>query len=57
MSEHNTFQAPKNQNISEAPSDLRTLLALNTAIEAARTSEANKKYIAAALEVKMLSNF
>jgi hypothetical protein len=57
MSENGTVQALKDQKIPEAPSGLRTLLALNTAIASARASEADKEYIAAALKVKTLADF
>lgn len=53
---NDTAQDLRNQNIPEAPEELKSLLALNTAIEAARASEADKQFIAAALEIKTLAD-
>lgn len=56
MKEHGTAQDLGNGNIPEPPLEIRSFLALNTAIEAARASEADKKFIAAALKVKALTD-
>lgn len=47
----------KNRDIPQVPSESRALLALNTAIQAARASEADKQFIAASLEIKKLADF
>lgn len=42
-------------NKQEIPLELKSLAALNAALKAARASEADKQFIAAALEVKALA--
>lgn len=52
-----TAQDAKNQNIPEIPTELESLVALNTAIAAARASEADKRFVVAALKIKTLVDF
>lgn len=57
MSKVSIIKDSENQKIPEAPMELRTLLALNTAIEMAGKSDENKLYIEAALDIKTLADF
>ncbi len=42
--------------VQETPKELKSLLALNTAIAAARASEADKEFIEAARQIKKLAD-
>lgn len=57
MSKNDTVSDFDVHIIQEAPSELECLIALNSAIEASRLAEADKKYIEAALEIKSLTDF
>lgn len=45
----------KSGKVQDAPAELKGLIALNSALETARTSETDKKFIRAALKIKTLA--
>jgi|GEM_PF-3754964 len=55
MTKQNIAPAVKSEKIQDAPADLKSLIALNSALEAARASETDGKFIAAALKIKTLT--
>ncbi len=57
MSNNEMISDLESHKLQEAPSELASLIALNSAIEASRLAEADKKYIEAAMEIKSHADF
>jgi len=56
MTKQNIAVDMKSEKIEDAPAELKSLIALNTALEAARASETDGKFISAALKIKILTD-
>lgn len=57
MSKNEMVSDFKVHTIQDAPAELASLIALNSAIAASRLAEADKKYLEAVLEIKALTDF
>lgn len=53
MTKHGTARDLGNGKIRQAPGELKSLIALNTALKAARDSEQSREYIASAQAVRL----
>jgi len=56
MTKQNIVRDIKSEKIVDAPAELKSLIALNSALEAAHASETDEKFIAAALKIKTLAD-